>query len=83
MLSAAFFPRFFANLGKVRKRFSTVVDGHVGPSAWPEIAAGAAHWKVEGGEGQFAGATGLITSNFTLSETGEINDYQLGVIFFP
>ena len=64
-------------------RFSTMDDGHLGLSARPEIAAGAAHWKVEGGEGQFAGATGLITSNFTLSETGEINDYQLGVIFFP
>ena len=64
-------------------RFSTVEDGHLGPSACPEIMAGAANWKVEGGEGQFAEATGLITSNFTLTETGEINDYHFGVIFVP
>lgn len=64
-------------------RFSTMEDGHFAPSACPQTAAGAANWKVEGGEGQFAGATGLITSNFTLGENGEINDYQFGVIFVP
>jgi hypothetical protein len=64
-------------------RFSTVDNGHLEPSADPHTLAGAANWKVEGGEGQFAGATGLITSNFILSETGEINDYHFGVIFIP
>jgi hypothetical protein len=38
---------------------------------------------VAGGEGQFANAQGLITSNFTLSESGEVNDYHFGVIFLP
>jgi hypothetical protein len=38
-------------------------------------------WRVEGGEGQFADATGLITSNFTLSATGEVIDNHFGVIF--
>ena len=64
-------------------RFSTMKTGRFAPSACPQTAAGAANWKVEGGEGQFAGATGLITSNFTLGENGEINDYQFGVIFVP
>ena len=73
--------QLLAPAGVVRSRIRE--DGHLGPSACPEIMAGAANWKVEGGEGQFAEATGLITSNFTLTETGEINDYHFGVIFVP
>jgi hypothetical protein len=38
-------------------------------------------WKVERGEGQFAGATGLITSNFFVSSTGEVTDNHFGVLF--
>ena len=38
-------------------------------------------WRVDGGEGQFAGASGYITSNFTLSDTGDVTDNQFGVIF--
>jgi hypothetical protein len=36
---------------------------------------------VETGEGQFARASGRITSNFFLSDTGELTDNQIGVIF--
>jgi len=38
-------------------------------------------WKVERGEGQFEGASGLITSNFFVSTTGEVTDNHFGVIF--
>lgn len=38
-------------------------------------------WKVERGEGQFAGASGLITSNLVVGSAGELTDSQLGVIF--
>ena len=38
-------------------------------------------WQVEGGEGQFDGAQGLITSNFTISDAGEVTDHHMGVIF--
>jgi len=34
-----------------------------------------------GGEGTFDGARGLITSNFLLSDTGELTENQLGVMF--
>ena len=64
-------------------RFTTIQNGCLTPSAGPHTLAGAASWKVDGGEGQFAQATGLITSNFTLDETGVRNEYQLGVIFVP
>jgi len=62
-------------------RFSSVGQGHMGPSADPTFSAGTVTWKVEGGEGQFDGASGYITSNFIVREDGEVTDYQFGVIF--
>ena|SRR5271155_2134546 len=64
-----------------RLHFSSVEHGYLGDSAEPKLKSGAVMWRVEGGEGQFAGATGFITSNFTLSDTGEVIDHQFGVIF--
>ena len=64
-----------------RLRFSTVGQGCIGPSSDPKLKQGAVIWRVEGGEGQFAGASGLITSNFLVSDTGEVTDNQFGVIF--
>jgi len=57
-------------------RFSTMEDGHLAPSACPRTAAGAANSKVEGGEGQFAGATGLSRPISRLAKAVKINDYQ-------
>jgi len=61
--------------------FSTVGQGTLGPSADPKYSAGAVTWKIESGEGRFAGASGYITSNFVLSQDGEVTDHQVGVIF--
>ena len=67
--------------GEHRLRFSTIGQGYIGPSAEPNLRQGAVMWQVEGGEGQFKGAQGLITSNFLISDTGEITDHHTGVIF--
>jgi len=64
-----------------RLQFSTVEPGYLGDSADPKLKSGAVMWRVDGGEGQFAGATGYITSNFTLSDAGDVTDNQFGVIF--
>ncbi len=64
-----------------RLRFSTVGQGYLGPSPDPSRSHGTVMWRVEGGEGQFAGAQGLITSNFFVSATGEVTDNHFGVIF--
>jgi hypothetical protein len=40
-------------------------------------------WRVKGGEGHFAGASGLITSNFFVGENFEVTDHHFGVIFVP
>ena len=64
-------------------RFSTVGEGHMTPGPAPGLMAGSATWKVEGGEGQFSDARGLITTTFTLTDTGERCDYHCGLIFLP
>lgn len=61
--------------------FSTLGEGHLAASADPHTMSGAVSWKVDGGEGQFTGATGYITSNFLVSDKGEVTDYQFGVIY--
>jgi len=66
-----------------RLRFSTVGHGTLGPSAEEGLMAGAIIWKIDEGEGQFAGASGNITSNFTVNGAGEVKDNQIGVIFVP
>jgi len=47
----------------------------------PHLRHGAVIRQVEGGEGQFAGCEGLITSNFFISDTGEVTENHFGVIF--
>lgn len=64
-----------------RLHFSTVGQGYIGPSVDPQLKHGSVIWKVERGEGQLAGATGLITSNFFVGSEGEVTDNHFGVIF--
>jgi len=67
--------------GEHQLRFSTIGQGYIGPSAEPHLRQGAVIWQVESGEGQFKGAQGLITSNFIISDSGEVTDHHIGVIF--
>ena len=67
--------------GNHRFHFTTVGEGHIDASADPKLKHGSVMWKIERGEGQFDGATGLITSNFFVSETGDVTDNHFGVIF--
>lgn len=78
----------FSEVGAIRfgdsshvLRFSTVGQGYLGKSPEEGLQHGSVMWRVDGGEGQFAGATGLITSNFTLSAKGEVIDNHFGLIF--
>lgn len=61
--------------------FSTRGVGAMGPSRDPRLRHGAICWDVNGGTGVFEGATGIITSNFLVSEGGEVVDNHWGVIF--
>lgn len=62
-------------------RFRTLGTGHLAPSASPGVRHGTVTWELDGGSGRLAGATGRITSNFTVTDEGEVADEQLGLIF--
>ena len=66
-----------------RLRFGTVGSGYLGPGPDPTRKHGTVAWRVEGGEGQFAGARGLITSNFVVDADFAITDHHFGVLFLP
>jgi hypothetical protein len=59
----------------------TIDPGRLARSADEYLRHGSATIHVIGGSGQFEGATGKITSNFVLSDTGELTDNQLGMLF--
>jgi hypothetical protein len=61
--------------------FRSVGGARLGRSPDPHLRHGAAVWEVEGGEGQFRGAHGRITSNFFVSDSNELTDNHFGLIF--
>ena len=64
-------------------RFKTVGHGILGPSPIQDLQRGAVTWEVVSGQGTLAGATGLITSNFTVGAQGQVVDNQFAVLFLP
>jgi hypothetical protein len=64
-------------------RFSTLGEGHLHTGPEPGTMAGTVSWKIDGGDGQFASASGLISSTFTFTESGEISDFHCGLILLP
>jgi len=66
-----------------RLRFVTVGSGYLGPGPDPGRRHGSATWRIEGGDGQFAAASGLITANLIVGPDGGITSHQCGVIFLP
>jgi hypothetical protein len=64
-------------------RFRSVDAGALVPSPDPDLRQGTSAWEIDGGAGAFAAATGRIVSNFLVSETGELTDHELGVLFIP
>jgi len=62
-------------------RFTDFNKVVLGKSPEATLQHGSVMWQVDGGEGQFTGASGIITSNFTLGATGEVTDNHFGVIF--
>jgi len=69
------------SMGKSRLHFSTVGEGYLGGSPDPKVRHGAVIWRIDRGEGRFLGATGLITSNFIVTDEGEVTDNHFGVLF--
>jgi len=63
--------------------FKTVGRGIIGPGPLPGLQRGAVIWEITGGQGRFAGAQGLITSNFTVGEQGAVTDDHFVGMFLP
>ena len=63
--------------------FDTVGRGHVGPAAGGSGSHGVVMWRITGGAGRFAGAQGLITSNFTVSPDGLVTDDHFTRLYLP
>jgi hypothetical protein len=63
--------------------FDTVGRGHVGPAPVAGWSHGVVMWRITGGGGGFAGAQGLITSNFTVSPDGEVTDDHFTRLYLP
>jgi hypothetical protein len=63
--------------------FTTVGSGYLTPSADPTRKHGTVMWRIDQGEGQFAGATGLITSNFFVDTQFQVVDHHVGVLLLP
>jgi hypothetical protein len=66
-----------------RLRFTTVGSGYLGASPDPAVKHGTVMWRVDGGEGQFIDASGLITSNFFVDADLAVTDHHFGVLFLP
>lgn len=67
--------------GKAGIRFESIGKGHIIEGAHEGLRQGTAAWRIVDGSGPFAGATGVITSNFLITEDRHIVDYQVGVIY--
>ena len=71
----------YTGLGKVS--FETIGLGTLSPSPVADLSCGAVVWRIAGGEGEFQGASGHITSNFTVSAGVEAVDNNYSRIFLP
>ena len=61
--------------------FVTLGEGVIEPAPDGNGSAGSILWRVLEGHGAFAGVSGYITSNFRLSDTGEITDTQVHQLY--
>ena len=71
----------YGNLGSVE--FRTLGKGYMFPSGIEGLQRGGVLWEVTRGTGQFASATGVITSNFSVSSDGKVVDNHFAVLYLP
>jgi hypothetical protein len=69
--------------GSHRLRFSTYGSAFLALPAEDNCRHGSGIRWVEGGEGRFAGASGLMTSVFCLAEDLSIVEHHIGVLLVP
>jgi hypothetical protein len=81
----------FSEMGTIRYddgdgelEIATLSDGTLGPCGDPDVLHGAAVYRITGGGGRLAQATGLVTTNFLLwPATGQFEEQQVAIVFVP
>jgi hypothetical protein len=63
--------------------FETIGRGGVGPAPLAGWVVGGVVWTITKGDGAFAGARGLITSNFTVNTEGVVVDNHVTRLYLP
>jgi hypothetical protein len=63
--------------------FETLGRGWVGPAPVPGWVVGGVVWTITRGDGAFAGARGIITSNFTVGADGVVIDDHVTRLYLP
>jgi hypothetical protein len=71
----------YGGLGTVE--FRTLGKGYMFPSGIEGLQRGGVLWEVTHGTGRFARATGVITSNFSVSSDGKVVDNHFAVLYLP
>jgi hypothetical protein len=62
-------------------RFRSYGRGVIEASPEPGLRLGSAICDIDGGSGELESATGRITSSFLISDTGELTEHQVGLVF--
>jgi hypothetical protein len=71
----------YGSLGTVG--FKTLGQGSLFPSGIEGLQRGGVFWEVSSGTGQFAGPSGVITSNFAVASDGTVVDNHFAVLYVP
>jgi hypothetical protein len=62
---------------------ATIGSGSLSPGPGLAVRHGAALWRVDGGDGQFAGVQGVITAQIVVDAALTMTGYHLGMLFVP
>jgi hypothetical protein len=62
-------------------RFRSLGQGVIGPAPEAGMRLASAMCEIDGGAGELASAAGRITSSFLVSDTGELTEHQVGLVF--
>ena len=62
-------------------RFRSHGRGVIEPSPEPGLRLASAICDIDGGSGELESASGRITSSFLISDTGELTEHQVGLVF--
>lgn len=62
-------------------RLRSLKRGAIFPAADAGLRVGTAVCAIDGGAGRLATASGHVATSFVLSDTGELTDHQLGLVY--